>query len=216
MRALRIGGAVAAATTGALLLMSCHTVRPPEAPRNVRNAPGDMSCAGTVESDPDPGGPLLATGQLLLPVDTLPNLKANAYKSFPLGSDVTGLQREVAEHWMTSVDIGTSRFPPDASAADQATAAMRCLADCEWYRPYSPRLGPIRATPMKVDGVPAYRVDAVIRVNRANAGVDGDDTTVVMIRTDPVTFFMGTSPIGDAHAHADVEKALGALRITKL
>ena len=64
-----------------------------------------------------------------------------------------------------------------------------------------------------VDGVKAARVDADITIADKSIGVKGDSVVIIAVNTQPVTIFMGASPIGDANGAGLVNGVIAALKV---
>jgi hypothetical protein len=64
--------------------------------------------------------------------------------------------------------------------------------------------------------MPTSTIEAVVSVSIPDPTIRGDDLVVVIVGTNPTTYFLGSSPIGDVGRRDVVQAALKALHVAAL
>ncbi|MGV0633242.1 hypothetical protein ABQE69_00800 [Mycolicibacillus trivialis] len=161
-------------------------------------------------------GSMAQAGQLGFPLSAAPGWAPAADATLPNAIDVVGVIREVAdaEDWMMEAMVGVTNFVPSMSLADQASKLLTCVADGPGFAGASPTLGTPTKSAIKVDGVEAERVEAEVTIADTTRGIPGDNLVIITVKTDPVTFFVATTPIGDSDSHDQVQKIIDALKVS--
>jgi len=196
------------------------TAAGPLGPSSTPGAPPTQNatgCTPNVSAGSPPSGDTVSAGPLSFPTSAAPGWTPFADDSTPNGIDVVGLAREVpgAEKWVMQAEVGISNFVPSMDVGAQASKLMTCVADGPGYEMASPNLGPTKTSSITVDGTEAARVDADITLTDTSRGVKGDSVVIIVVKTKPVSFFYGATPIGDADSRAIIEQVIAALKVTK-
>lgn len=196
-----------------------------KAPKTSTSAPKTSSSGTQTATDCTPnvsGGTLtgntVEAGGLSFPLSAAPGWMPGADTNLPNGIDVIGVVKEVPEatDWMMEAQVGITNFVPSMDLAEQASKLLTCVAQGPGYPPdVKPTLGTPKTSSIKVDGVEAARVDAEVTLGDTSRGIPGDALVVITVKTDPVTFFLSTSPIGDAESQAAVEAIIAALKVKR-
>ncbi|MEZ0365263.1 hypothetical protein ACAG26_16405 [Mycobacterium sp. pUA109] len=174
-------------------------------------------CTPNVSAGLPAGGDSVSAGGLSFPASAAPGWTPFGDDSLPNAIDAVGVAQAVfgASHWIMQAEVAESNFVTSMDIQKQASKLMTCVANGPGYAQVSPSLGPIKTSSIKVDGTDAARVDADITIGDASRNVPGDSVIVIAVKTTPVTFFLGATPIGDASARATVEGVISALKVTK-
>ncbi|MBS4729246.1 hypothetical protein MSM1_13160 [Mycobacterium sp. SM1] len=199
------------------------TATAPSATSSVPAAPPTTSqqnatdCTPNVSAGPVPNGDTVSAGKLSFPMSAAPGWTPFSDDSMPNAIDAVGVAQEVpgANQWMMQAEVGITNFVASMDIAAQASKLMTCVANGPGYAGASPTLGPTKTSSVSVDNTPAARVDADITIADASRNVKGDSVTIIVVKTKPVTFFLGATPIGDADARATIDAVIAALRVAK-
>lgn len=172
-------------------------------------------CTPNVSGGPPPSGDSISAGKLSFPASAAPGWAPFSDDSTPNAIDATGVYQQVpgASQWIMQAEVATTNFVPSMDVAAQASKLMTCLASGPGYQNSSPTLGPIKTSSITVDGTQAARVDADITIADTTRNVKGDSVIIVAVKTKPVTFFYGATPIGDAGSRATIEGIIAALHV---
>jgi len=161
------------------------------------------------------GGPITA-GKLSFPTNaTPPGWTPFSDDQSPNLIGAVGVGQEVpnAKGWMMLAEIAETNLVTSMDVAAQASKLMDCVANGAGYAQAQPTLGPKKTSSTTVDGVKAARVDAEITIADKSIGVKGDSVIIIAVNTQPVTIFMGASPIGDAKSAALINGVIAALKV---
>lgn len=170
------------------------------------------ACTPNASSGTTPSG-TAAAGPLSFPLSAAPGWTPYADASMPNSISMVGAINDLPDaRWMMQVEVGITNFVPTMSVADQATKLINCIAQGPGYNQAQPVLGPVTSTNIMVDGVPAVQSDANVTVT--GRPVPGDSVRIVVVATNPVTYFFGATPIGDTANRAVVEGVQGALKVS--
>jgi hypothetical protein len=174
-------------------------------------------CTPNVSGGPVPSGDTVSAGKLSFPTSAAPGWTPFSDDSMPNAIDAVGVAQEVpnANQWMMQAEVAITNFVASMDVAAQASKLMTCVANGPGYAGASPTLGPTKTSSTTVDGVQAARVDADITIADASRNVKGDSVTIIVVKTKPVTFFIGATPIGDAGSRATIDQVIAALKAAK-
>lgn len=174
-------------------------------------------CTPNVSGGPVPSGDTVSAGKLSFPTSAAPGWTPFSDDSMPNAIDAVGVAQEVpnANQWMMQAEVGITNFVTSMAVAAQASKLMTCVANGPGYAGASPTLGPTKTSSITVDGTQAARVDADITIADTSRNVKGDSVTVIVVKTKPVTFFLGGTPIGDAGDRATIDQVIAALKVAK-
>jgi hypothetical protein len=194
---------------------SATTSAPTSAPGNSDQNATD--CTPNVSGGAQPSGDTISAGKLSFPTGAAPGWTPFSDNSMPNGIDVVGVAQEVpgANQWMMQAEVAITNFVASMDVATQASKLMTCVANGPGYSGASPTLGPTKTSSITVDGTQAARVDADITIADASHNVKGDSVTVIAVKTNPVTFFLGGTPIGDEGSRATIDGVISALKVAK-
>ncbi|OBJ67888.1 hypothetical protein [Mycobacterium sp. 1274756.6] len=200
------------------LTPSTATSTPSTSPSTSASASGEQTateCTGNVSAGTLTGS-VAQAGDLGFPLSAAPGWAPAADGSLPNAIDVIGVIREVADaqDWMMEAMVGVTNFVPSMSPADQASKLLTCVSEGPGFQGLSPTLGTPKKSAIKVDGVDAERVEAEVTIGDTTRGVSGDHVVVITVKTDPVTFFLATTPIGDTESQDQVQKIIDALKVS--
>lgn len=156
-------------------------------------------------------------GALGFPVSLAPGWQAIADTNVPNGIGVVGVARPVptAKDWMMEAVVGESNLVASMDITEQASKLLTCVADGPGYDGADPTLNTPKTSKVTVDGVDAARVDADVTIGDATRGLPGDVVTVIAVKTEPVTFFLATHPIGDAASQSAVDAIIAGLTVER-
>jgi hypothetical protein len=173
-------------------------------------------CTPNVSAGEQPTGDTISAGKLSFPTSAAPGWAVVADDSLPNAIGALGVAQEVpgANQWMMQAEVAITNFVTSMDVAAQASKLMTCVANGPGYASVSPTLGPTKTSSMTVDGTEAARVDADVTIGDTSRNVKGDSVTIIAVKTKPVTFFLGASPIGDADSRATIDKVIAALKVT--
>jgi hypothetical protein len=186
---------------------------PTSPPANSKQTATD--CTPNVSAGEEPSGDEVSAGALSFPASAAPGWTPFADNSLPNAIDAVGVAKEVpdAQQWVMQAEVAITNFVTSMDVAQQASKLMTCVSNGPGYADVSPTLGPTHTSSTTVDGIEAARVDADVTIGDTSRNVKGDSVTIIAVKTKPVTFFLGASPIGDADARATIDKVIGALKI---
>lgn len=191
------------------------------APSTSPSSPGGGQQTATDCTDNVSGGDLTGdvaqAGALGFPVTVAPGWQAIADTNVPNGIGVVGVASPVptAKDWMMEAVVGVSNLVADMDITEQASKLLACVAAGPGYAGADPTLNTPKKSSVTVDGVDAARVDADVTIGDDTRGLPGDVVTVIAVKTEPVTFFLSTHPIGDADSQRTVDDIIGALKVDK-
>ncbi len=193
---------------------SATSVAPTSQPNNSdQTATG---CTPNVSAGEKPvgGGPISA-GKLSFPPTAAPGWAPFTDDQTPNLISAVGVGQEVpgANQWMMQAEVAVTNFVTSMDVATQASKLMDCVVNGPGYANASPTAGPKKTSSIKVDGVKAARVDADIAIADKSRNVKGDSLTIIAVATQPVTVFVGASPIGDAGSAGIINGVIAALKV---
>jgi hypothetical protein len=199
-------------TTAAPSVTTSAPTSPPT--KSQQNA---TDCTPNVSGGEQPRGDLVNAGALSFPTSAAPGWSPFSDDSLPNAIDAVGVAQEVpgADQWVMQAEVAISNFVTSMDVGTQASKLMTCVANGPGYENASPTLGPTNTSVITVDGIEATRVDADVTIDDPARNVKGDSVTIIAVKTKPVTFFLGTSPIGDAESRATIDGVIAALKVTK-
>jgi hypothetical protein len=173
-------------------------------------------CTPNVSAGEPPSADTISAGQLSFPTSAAPGWAVVADNSMPNAIGALGVAQEVpgSNQWMMQAEVAVTNFVTSMDVAAQASKLMTCVANGPGYANVSPTLGPTKKSSITVDGTEAARVDADVTIADTSRNVKGDSVTIIAVKTKPVTFFLGASPIGDADARATIDQVIAALKVT--
>ncbi len=175
-------------------------------------------CTPNVSGGEKPaGGSPVSAGKLSFPDTAAPGWAPFVDTQNPNLIGAVGLGQEVpnAKGWMTLAEVAITNFVTSMDVSAQASKLMDCVASGPGYSNASPTLGPKKTSSITVDGVKAARVDADVTIADKSIGVKGDSVVIIAVNTQPVTIFMGASPIGDANLAGVVNGVIAALKVSQ-
>ena len=181
---------------------------------NEQNA---TDCTPNVSGGEAPSGDTVSAGPLSFPASAAPGWTPISDNSTPNAIGAVGLAQEVpgANQWMMQVEVAVTNFVASMDIDTQASKLLTCMANGPGYANASPTLGPIKTSSLTVDGTDAARADADITIADPARNVKGDSVTVIAVKTKPVAFFFGASPIDDAGDRGTIDAVIAALKVTK-
>jgi hypothetical protein len=173
-------------------------------------------CTPNVSVGEQPSGDTISAGQLSFPTSAAPGWTVVADNSMPNAIGAVGVAQEVpgSNQWMMQAEVAITNFVTSMDVAAQASKLMTCVANGPGYANVSPTLGPTKTSSITVDGTEAARVDADVTIADTSRNVKGDSVTIIAVKTKPVTFFLGASPIGDAESRVTIDQVIAALKVT--
>lgn len=186
-------------------------------PRN--SAQNATDCTPNVSGGELPKGDTvtIAAGKLSFPAKAAPGWAPFSDDQNPNLIGGLGVAQEVpgANQWMMSAEVAVTNFVSSMDIAAQASKLMQCTSSGPGYANASPTLGPVRTSSLTVDGTKAARADADVTIADPSRNVKGDSITIIAVDTNPVTVFIGSTPIGDAASAAVVGGIIAALKVSK-
>lgn len=185
-------------------------------PKN--SAQNATDCTPNVSGGDMPRSDSIAAGKLSFPANAAPSgwtvfsddQGPNLIGALGVAQDVPG-----ANQWMMTAEVGVTNFVPSMDLTAQATKLMQCLANGPGYANAMPTLGPIKTSPITVDGTKAVRADADVTIADPTRNVKGDSVTIIAVDTKPVSVFIGSTPIGDSASAGLIGKIIAALKVAK-
>ncbi|WFN94838.1 serine/threonine-protein kinase [Gordonia sp. LUNF6] len=177
-------------------------------------------CAGGVTTQSSSAS-RVGTGPISIPSNDLPvsGWDPDNISQIPFAVTANGIKASRpagTSGWMAQIAVGT--LP--ASFRDRTEPIARKLVEC---LSSSSGYSGVDASPARIEDVRNDRLDnkiteytlirARIDVRNQRSGVLGDDVTVVVVNSSPMTFAFGVSPINDATTRAEVDKAIVNLRV---
>lgn len=175
-------------------------------------------CTHSESSGVPPETGAVSAGGLSFPLSVAPDWRRKAEHRVPNSIDAVSLVETVSEtadmSWIGQVTVGVTNFDQSLSLADQAALMVKCIVDSDLYDGSSPVVAEFTPKPGRLDGTPTSTVEVPISVTIADPTVRGDDLVLTIVGTSPTTYFLGSSPIGDADRRAVVEAALKNLHLS--
>ncbi|HWJ66412.1 MAG TPA: DUF2510 domain-containing protein [Nocardioides sp.] len=167
--------------------------------------PSGIQCTGgnpDPAQDPDPAARTLSGGGLTIPRQSGYDLATGDQVSFSFPDAFVLQYVEVEEFWISLTGVGgLARSNGFDDVAEAAEVIMQCLTgDEDVYEGFTGRTD-LTNEAVTVDGKPAHRITAEIRVDSARVQTEGDVTDVIVVDTgDPETYglYIGMASIGDA------------------
>ncbi len=183
-------------------------------PAGEQNATG---CTPNVSGGEKPTGDTISAGKLSFPGSAAPGWAGFSDDQTPNLIDAVGVGQDVpgANQWMMQAEVAVTNFVTSMDVGAQASKLMDCVANGPGYANSSPTLGPTKTSSLTVDGVKAARVGADITIADPSRNVKGDSVTIIAVDTEPVTVFVGATPIGDAASAATLSHVIAALKVKK-
>ncbi|MBJ7339212.1 hypothetical protein [Mycolicibacterium sp.] len=184
----------------------------------VQNA---TECTDGVSNGEVPTGEMVSAGGLFFPRDVAPGWDLLAEPDEPNSVDAVTLQEEVAYDesegigWLANVTVGNTNFDPSLSLSDQAQLMLTCIVS-KSYAGASPTLRATNAISSRLDGLPTATVEAAISAVAFDPAITGDDVVLTIVGTTPTSYFLGTSPIGDASRRTVVQAARRELHVSQV
>ncbi len=174
-------------------------------------------CTPNVSGGEKPAGDTISAGKLSFPTSATPGWMGFSDDQTPNLIAAVGVGQEVpgANQWMMQAEVAITNFVTSMDVGAQASKLMDCVANGPGYANASPTLGPTKTSSITVDGVRAARVDADVTIADTSRNVKGDSLTIIAVDTNPVTIFLGATPIGDAGSAAIIGKIIAALKVSK-
>ncbi|HWT49683.1 MAG TPA: hypothetical protein VN255_14255 [Mycobacterium sp.] len=174
-------------------------------------------CTPNVSGGEKPAGDTISAGKLSFPASATPGWSGFSDDQTPNLIAAVGVGQEVpgANQWMMQAEVAINNFVTSMDVSAQASKLMDCVANGPGYANASPTLGPPKTSSITVDGVKAARVDADVTIADTSRNVKGDSLTIIAVDTNPVTIFLGATPIGDAGSAAIISKVIAALKVSK-
>jgi hypothetical protein len=165
--------------------------------------PTGIQCTGGTpapSTDPDPAAAELTGGGLSIPHDPGYELATGDQVSFGFANAFVLQYTNVEENWISLTGVGAlpraNGFDDVASAAE---VIMQCLTSSDSiYRGFTGRTDKVNEE-TTVDGKPAYRISAEVRVTDSEVTVEGDLTDVIVVDTgDPASYgvYIGMAALG--------------------
>lgn len=165
--------------------------------------PTGIQCTGgspAPAQEPDPAAAQLSGGGLSIPRTPAYDLATGDQVSFGFADAFVLQYTNVEEKWISLTGVGA--LPKANGFDDVATAAevvMQCLTGSE--NVYSGFTGRTDTTneAITLDGKPAYRITAEVRVDTPEVTVEGDLTDVIVVDTgDPAAYgvYIGMAALG--------------------
>jgi hypothetical protein len=181
------------------------------------SAQNATDCTQNVSGGDAPSGDTVSAGALSFPTSAAPGWMPISDNSTPNAIGAVGVAQEVpnANQWMMQAEVAVTNFVTSMSVSDQASKLLNCIATGPGYSQSGPTLGPIKTSSTTVDGTEAARADADITISDATRHVAGDSVTIIAVKTKPVTFFFGASPIGDSDSRGVLDAVIGALKVNQ-
>lgn len=222
-----IGGVAAAvvvvaivAAVAVLTLRSSAPMAGPEAPPPQPQRQTATTCTHSESSGEVPETGMVSAGGLSFPLSVAPDWERKAEHRVPNSIDAVSLAETVSETedmtWIGQVTVGITNFAPSLSLSEQAELMVKCIVGSELYDRAAPKLGEFTPVAGRLDGMPTSTIDVPITVTIDDPTVRGDDLVVIIVGTNPTTYFMGSSPIGDADRRSVVEAAIQQLHVSAL
>lgn len=182
--------------------------------------PGATGCTHSETSGEPPETGSVSAGGLSFPLGVAPDWERRAEHRVPNSIDAVSLTETVSETedttWIGQVTVGVTNFDESLSLAEQAELMVKCVVASELYEGASPRLGEVSPESGRLDGTPTSTIEVPVSVTFADPTVRGDDLLLVIVGTSPTTYFLGSSPIGDADRRAVVEAARDQLQLSNV
>lgn len=167
-------------------------------------APTGVQCTGgqpTPAKDPGANPPSIAGGGLTIPVAKGYQVDARLSKSHAFAEQILVQYKLVEKSWISEFAVGgLLKSNGFEDLADTAEIIMQCLTSSDQiYDGFTSRKD-LKNEEITVDGKPAHRITAEIRVDNPDVQAEGDVTTVAVVDTgnpDQLGLFIGVGTIGD-------------------
>ncbi|KRA29809.1 MULTISPECIES: DUF2510 domain-containing protein [unclassified Nocardioides] len=192
---------------------------PTDVPTNTVAPTGIQCTGGTPEPAKDPGAtPATITGGgLTIPVPSGYTVDVRLSPPHSFADGVLVAYKSVEENWITEFAVGgLPRTNGFNDVADAAEIIMKCLTtNDDIYEGFSERKD-LSNEAITVDGKPAHRITAEIKVDNPDVVAEGDVTTVIVVDTgDTATFglFLGVATIGEPTSIALVDSQIKAIKV---
>ncbi|WP_436702018.1 DUF2510 domain-containing protein [Nocardioides sp. BYT-33-1] len=182
--------------------------------------PTGIQCTGGAPAPttaPDPAAPQLSGGRLSIPRQPGHDIAGGDQVAFGFANGFVLQYANVEESWITLTGVGAlakaNGFDDVATAAE---VVMQCLTGSDKvYRGFTGRTD-LTNEEISVDGQPAHRITAEIRVSDPEITVEGDVTDVIVVDTgDPGAFglYIGMAAIGDDALVSANEAVIGQIEV---
>lgn len=167
-------------------------------------APTGVQCTGgqpEPASDPGANPPTITGGGLTIPVAKGYQVDARLSRSHAFADKILVQYKLVEKSWISEFAVGgLLKSNGFEDVADSAEIIMQCLTSSDQiYEGFTSRKD-LKNEDITVDGKPAHRITAEIRVENTDVQAEGDVTTVVVVDTgdaDQLGLFIGVGTIGD-------------------
>lgn len=163
--------------------------------------PGGVCAVGdpTPTTDPGPTPATISGGGLTIERRDPFQVEAAFSEVLGFADDVTTAYVPVTDSWIAEYAVGGLPVVVGDTPKAAAETVYDCItADERMYSGFSGRTD-LTAEAVRVDGRPAYRITAEVRVDDPSVGVEGDVTTVIVVDTgddEHYGFYLGVVPIG--------------------
>jgi hypothetical protein len=182
--------------------------------------PTGIQCTGgspAPSAELDPAAEQLTGGGLTIPRQPDHALVGGDQVELTFGDGLVLQYANVDESWVTLTGVGglakANGFDDVATAAE---VVMQCLTgNDKVYRGFTGRTD-LTNEEITVDGKPAYRITAEIRVSDPDVTVEGDVTDVIVVDTgDPGAYglYIGMAAIGDDALISANEAVIGQIKV---
>ncbi|TNM38640.1 DUF2510 domain-containing protein [Nocardioides albidus] len=182
--------------------------------------PTGIQCTGgspAPSEDPAPAAPQLTGGGLSIPRQASYELATGDQVAFAFADAFVLQYTNVEEKWISLTGVGG--LPRANGFDDVATAAeivMQCLTGSDSvYRGFTGRTDKTNEA-ITVDGKPAHRITAEVRVTDPEITVEGDLTDVVVVDTgDPAAYglYIGMAALGHDDLISANEAVIGEIKV---
>ncbi|MBM0125698.1 hypothetical protein [Pimelobacter simplex] len=182
--------------------------------------PSGIQCTGgdpAPTEDLDPTAAQLSGGGLTIPRNPAYQLATGDQVSFAFANAFVLQYTEVEENWISLTGVGA--LPRANGFDDPATAAevvMQCLTGSEnVYSGFTGRVDKVNEE-TTVDGKPAHRITAEVRVDTPEVQAEGDLTDVIVVDTgDPASYgiYIGMAALGHDDLIGTNEAVLDQIKV---
>jgi hypothetical protein len=180
------------------------------------NAQSARDCTHSMSSGQVPTNGMVSAGGLSFPQSVAPNWRPKAEHRVPNSIDAISLDELVSpadRTWIGQVTVGITNFDQSMSLAAQAKLMLKCVLASDLYQPNQPEVPAVTPKAGRIDGTPTAEIDVVVSVTFVDPTIKGDDLVIIIVGTNPSTYFLGTSPIGDSARRNVVVAAQKALHV---
>jgi len=151
------------------------------------------------ELPPPPQDGRVHGGPLSYPQNALPDWTGPTSEArIPYGRDAWMLYRVVTSEtrrgWQSSAVVGVTAFEKYPGTQDAANTILQCVITSSLYLNMDVKISSSTAKATKIDGTGATRVDAVISFDDPDLKTKGSRLWIVVVDTDPATFFFAATP----------------------